>query len=89
MHIHVSPNLSTKLIPYTLTLDKVGIDIAKEFSAGLTFVASSRVRHLSDTMFDLLFAFQHVTSLAKSVWLTERKIEDSRLCSVEHTSFTS
>ena len=75
--------------PQGLTLDKVGIDIAKEFSAGLTFVVCSRVRHLSDVTFDLPFAFQHVTSLAKSMWLTERKIEDSRLCSVEHTSFTS
>ena len=75
--------------PQGLTLDKVGIDIANEFSAGLIFVACSRVRHLSDITFDPPFAFQHVTSLAKSVRLTERKIEDSRLCSVEHTSFTS
>ena len=35
-----------------LTLDKVVIDIGKEeFSAGLTFVACSRVRCLSDIIF--------------------------------------
>jgi len=73
-----------------LTLDKVATDIGKKgFSAGLTFVACSRVCYLSDTMFDPPFAYQHVTSLAKSVRLTESKIEDSRLWSVEHTSFTS
>ena len=34
-----------------LTLDKVVIDIGKEeFSAGLTFVACSRVRRLSDNV---------------------------------------
>jgi len=78
--------------PQGLTLDKVGINIAKEFSAGLTFVViCSRVRHLSDAMFDLnSICFPACYKLfAKGVQLTERKIDDSRLCSVEHTSFTS
>ena len=73
-----------------LTLDKVVIDIGKkEFSAGLTFVACSRVRRLSDIMFDPPFAYQRVTSLSKSMRLTERKVEDARVCSMEHTSFLS
>ena len=73
-----------------LTLDKVVIDIGKkEFSAGLTFVACSRVRRLSDIMFDPPFAYQRVASLAKSMRLTERKVEDARLYSMERTSFPS
>ena len=73
-----------------LTLDEVVIDIGKkEFSAGLTFVACSRVRRLSDIMFDPPFAYQRVTSLAKSMRLTERKVEDARLCSMERNSFPS
>ena len=73
-----------------LTLDKVVIDVGKkEFSAGLTFVACSRVRCLSDIMFNSPFAYQRVASLTKSMRLTERKVEDARLCSTEHTSFPS
>ena len=69
-----------------LTLDEV-VDIGKKFSAGLTFVACSRVRRLSDT-FNTPFAYR-VASLAKSTRLTERKVEDTRLCSMECTSFPS
>ena len=73
-----------------LTLDKVVIDVGKkEFSAGLTFVACSHVRHLSDIMFNPPFAYQCVASLAKSMRLTERKVEDAMLCSIERTSFPS
>ena len=46
---------------------------------GLTFVACSRVRCLSDIVFDPPFAYQRVASLAKSMWLTECKVEDARL----------
>ena len=53
-----------------LTLDKVVIDIGKkEFSAGLTFVARSRVCRLLDITFDPPFAYQRVTSLSKSMRL--------------------
>ena len=42
-----------------LTLDKVVLDIGKkEFSSGLTFVACSRVRHLTDLLFDPPFPYQ-------------------------------
>ena len=73
-----------------LTLDKVVIDVGKkEFSAGLTFVACSRVCRLSDIMFNTPFVYWHVASLAKSMRLTEHKVEDARLCSMERTSFPS
>ena len=71
-----------------VTLDKVVIDIGKEFSAGLTFVACSRVRRLSDKTFNPPFAYR-VASLAKSMRLTGHKVEDGRLCSKERTSFPS
>ena len=95
MHVHGyrSPSNLLGQSQYTaqgLTLDKVVIDIGKkEFSAGLTFVACSRVRRLSDIMFDPPFAYQRVTSLSKSMRLTERKVEDARLCLMECTSFPS
>lgn len=56
-----------------LTLDKVVIDVGKkEFSSGLTFVACSRVRHLSDVLFDPPFSFQRVANLSKSRRLQQR-----------------
>jgi len=56
---------------------------------GLTFVACSRVRRLIDITFDPPFPYQRVTSLARSMRLTERKDEDARLCSMEHATFPS
>ena len=54
----------------------------------------SRLLHVhvcvaSQTMFDPPFAYQRVTSLAKSMRLTEHKVEDARLCSMERTSSPS
>ena len=67
-----------------LTLDKAVVDIGKkEFSSGLTFVACSRVRHLSDLLFDPPFPFQRVANLAKSKRLQERLLEDARLLLLE------
>ena len=63
-----------------LTLDKAVIDVGKkEFSTGLTFVACSRVRQLTDLLFVPPFSFQRVANLSKSVRLKERLIEDARL----------
>ena len=63
-----------------LTLDKAVIDIGKkEFSTGLTFVACSRVRQLTDLLFVPPFSFQRVANLSKSVRLKDRLIEDARL----------
>ena len=51
-----------------LTLDKVVIDVGKkEFSAGLTFVACSRVHRLSDLLFNSPFDYQRIGNLSKSV----------------------
>ena len=55
-----------------LTLDKVVINVGKkEFSAGLTFVACSRVLRLQDLLFDPPFPFQRVANLANSQRLQE------------------
>ena len=63
-----------------LTLDKVVIDVGKkEFSAGLTFVACSRVRRLKDLLFDPPFPFQRIANLANSQRLQERLLEDTKL----------
>ena len=63
-----------------LTMNKVVIDIGKrEFTPGLTFVACSRVRQLSDLVFYPSFDFQRLQSLANSQRLQERKHEDDRL----------
>ena len=67
-----------------LTLDKVVIDVGKkEFSSGLTFVACSRVRKLSDILFMPPFTLQRLTNMAKSKRLSERKEEDKRLLSLQ------
>ena len=67
-----------------LTLDKVVIDVGKkEFSCGLTFVACSRVRKLTDILFTPPFPLQRLTSIANSQRLRERKEEDQRLLSLQ------
>ena len=64
-----------------LTLDKVVVDVGKkEFSSGLTFVACSRVRHLTDILFDPSFAYQCLANPVKSVHLQQRH---ARLAVVE------
>uniref|UniRef100_A0A1X7SX03 ATP-dependent DNA helicase n=1 Tax=Amphimedon queenslandica TaxID=400682 RepID=A0A1X7SX03_AMPQE len=65
-----------------LTLDKVVIDVGKEFSCGLTFVACSRVMKLKDILFMPQFPLQRLTSIANSKRLQERK-EDQRLFSLQ------
>ena len=63
-----------------LTLDKVVIDIGKkEFSAGLTFVACSRVRRLKDLLFSPPFPFQRIANLSNSKRLQDRLLEDGKL----------
>ena len=63
-----------------MTLSKAVIDVGKkEFSAGLTFVACSRVRELKDLLFVPPFPFQRVANLAKSHRHTERLREEKRL----------
>ena len=50
-----------------LTLDKVTVDVGKkEFCAGLTFVALSRVRCITDLLLNPPFPFQRLKNLSKS-----------------------
>lgn len=69
-----------------LTLNKVVIDIgSREFSTGLTFVACSRVRYLTDLIFQPPFDYDRLTSLSKSCRLHERQLEDQRLHSLSQS----
>ncbi|PKY36937.1 hypothetical protein RhiirB3_460790, partial [Rhizophagus irregularis] len=64
-----------------LTLSKAKIDIgSKEFTAGLTFVAVSRVHSLSDIYFRQ-FTFDRLQRIKNSSRLQERKAEEKRLTS--------
>ncbi len=73
-----------------LTLDKVVVDVGKkEFCCGLTFVACSRVCHITDLLFTPPFTFQRLTSLSNSQRLCERKLEDQRLFTIQQTSSIS
>ena len=67
-----------------LTLDQVVINVGKkEFSLGLTFVACSRVRKLTDLIFDPPFPFERLSNLANSQRLLELREEDARLSQLE------
>ena len=73
----------------SLTLNKLCVDIGKkEFSAGLTFVAISRVRRLTDLYLKPTFSFQCLKNLAKSRRIEVRKHEEKRLRTMEATTFT-
>jgi ATP-dependent DNA helicase PIF1 len=70
-----------------LTLDQVIIDIGnKEFCAGLTFVAISCVRCLSNMILTPPFTFQRLQNISKSRRLNERIMEEQRLQSLEYFS---
>ena len=63
-----------------MTLNKAVVDLGKkEFSAGLTFVACSRVRQFKDLLFVTPFPFQRVANLASSYRHSERLHEEKRL----------
>ena len=69
-----------------LTLNKVVVDIGKkEFSCGLTFVACSRVRHITDILFTPLLTYQRLANLSNSQCLHERQLEDQRLQAMQPT----
>ena len=57
-----------------LTLKKVAVDIGK-FCAGLTFVAISRVRCLSDILLNPSFSFERLRNLAKSRRIQMKKAD--------------
>ena len=65
-----------------LTLPKAKIDLgSKEFAAGLSFVAVSRVRSLSDIYFKQ-FTFERLQRIQSCRRLQERKAEEERLLSM-------
>ena len=67
-----------------LTLNKVVIHVGnREFSAGLTFVACSRVRQLEDLIFHRPFPYQRLQNLSNSCRLKNRQNEDKRLLSLQ------
>ena len=62
-----------------LTLPKAVIDLGKkEFAAGLSFVAISRVRSLDDILFKH-FSFNRLERIKNCKRLQERKAEEARL----------
>ena len=66
-----------------LTLSKAVIDVGlKEFCTGLTFVACTLVRSLTDLMFNPGFDFDR---MANSVRFQERRTEDARLQSLHES----
>ncbi len=70
-----------------LTLDSVTVDVGKkEFCAGLTFVAISHVRRVTDILLSPPFPFQRLRNLSKSRRMEERKQEEMRLASLQATT---
>ncbi|CAG8800536.1 653_t:CDS:1, partial [Cetraspora pellucida] len=66
-----------------LTLLQTVLDIGnKEFAIGLTFVAISRVRALSDLLFNSTFTYSKLQKLGKSTRLQQRLVEEQRLLSL-------
>ena len=73
-----------------LTLDKAVVHIGKkEFCTGLTFVACSRVRRLSDLLFLTPFDYKRVANLGNTQCMQKRQLEDVRLCLLEHSTITA
>jgi Helicase len=63
-----------------MTLEKAVADIGeKEFSAGLTYVALSRMKNLAGLAIDPPFSFDRLQNIGKSVQLKERICEEMRL----------
>ncbi|KAI3894970.1 hypothetical protein MKX03_027990, partial [Papaver bracteatum] len=55
-----------------LTLDQAVVDIGEKESLGLTFVALSRTRRLSDLAFHPMFSFERITKIGECKALPER-----------------
>ena len=65
-----------------LTLPKAIVDFGeREYAAGLSFVAVSRIRALNDLLFRP-FSFERLQRIKKSKRLQDRKIEEKRLVSL-------
>lgn len=67
-----------------MTLEKAVVDIGeKEFSAGLSYVALSRMKSLAGVAIDPPFGYDRLKNIGKSVQLKERICEESRLKKLE------
>ena len=65
-----------------LTLEKTIIDLGnKEFAAGLSFIAVSRVRSLNNIIFKT-FSFDRLLRIKNQRRLQERKLEEEKLVSL-------
>ncbi|KAF5195646.1 Atp-dependent dna helicase pif1 [Thalictrum thalictroides] len=62
-----------------LTLDRAVVDIGEKESLGLTFVALSRTRKLSDLAFSPMFTFERLHKIGKCAGLKPRLDEEERL----------
>ena len=63
-----------------LTLDKVVIDIGEnERNLGLAYVALSRVKTIEGLAFSKPYDFSRFSNIAKSRYLTMRKLEEAQL----------
>ncbi|KAI3947062.1 hypothetical protein MKW92_023784 [Papaver armeniacum] len=62
-----------------LTLDQAVVDIGAKESLGLTFVALSRTRRLSDLAFHPMFSFERIAKIGECKALPERRQEEKRL----------
>ncbi|KAI3835106.1 hypothetical protein MKX03_016792 [Papaver bracteatum] len=62
-----------------LTLDQAVADIGAKESLGLTFVALSRTRRLSDLAFHPMFSFERIAKIGECKALPERRQEEKRL----------
>lgn len=66
-----------------LTLSKAVVELgSKEFAAGLAFVAVSRVRALSDLLFNSAFPLERLQSTSRRDRLQQRLAEEQRLLSL-------
>ena len=71
-----------------LTLDKAVINLEKsDFCAGLSFVACSHVRKLSDLLFRPPFDYQRIAHLGTTSNFRDRQLEDHRLNTLEQSTF--
>lgn len=62
------------------TLDRAAVDLGPtEFAAGLSFVATSRVRRIKDLCFTAVFDYDRLEKLKRSAAIQERVTEEQRL----------
>ena len=62
-----------------MTLESVIVDLSpREFAAGLTYVAPTRVRRIEDLYFDPMYNPSRFYSMAKTKVFKERRKQDER-----------